>query len=237
MIGPAIAVMAKIPILGSVKTRLARSLGADAARSLYAAFVGDLDERLVALGVPVLWFHWPPGPPAGLETPNAAGVFPQQGADLGARMETAFAQVFALGYGPVVMLGADVPHVPRDRVTRALAALASGTEVVLGPALDGGYYLLGLARPTSVPFRAVAWGTDAVYATTVERVAAAALRMEVLPGWFDLDERGDLDRLTRHLTDDSLLELPRTTAALTAAGLMAPRSARGSGSSARRRGG
>lgn len=229
--------MTRAPGPQPVKTRLARSLGVTTTGELYAAFIGDLDERLAALGVPVLWFYWPPGPAVGIELPNATGLFPQRGADLGARMEAAFTQAFALGYKPVVMLGADVPHVPLDRVAQAIGILASGSEVVIGPAIDGGYYLVGLGRPTSVPFRGVAWGTKTVYATTLERIAAAGLRMDVLPPWFDIDEREDLDRLSACLTENHLLKLPRTVAVLAAAGLMAPQSATRSGSSAHRRGG
>jgi rSAM/selenodomain-associated transferase 1 len=217
--------MTRTPGPGPVKTRLARSLGASTTAALYAAFIGDLDERLGTLGLPALWFHWPPGPAIGLELTNAAGIFPQRGADLGARMEAAFAQTFALGYGPVVMLGADVPHVPLDWITQAIGRLASGTEVVVGPATDGGYYLVGLGRPTSAPFREVAWGTSTVYTTTLERIAAAGLRMHALPAWFDIDEREDLDRLRTCLIENRVLELPRTTAALAAlaaAGLMDP---------------
>jgi hypothetical protein len=237
MPSPAIAVMTKIPGRGPVKTRLARSLGAGVTQQLYAAFVADLDERLVALGLPVLWFHWPPDSARALEVPNASGVFAQRGAALGTRMEAAFEHTFASGYGPVVMLGADVPHVPLEWVARAVSALASGTEVVLGPAIDGGYYLLGLRRPTAVPFRKVPWGRSTVYATTRRRIAAAGLRMEALPSWFDIDEREDIERLAGCLAANPELVLPRTVTALAAAGLMAPQSARRSGSSAQRRGG
>jgi rSAM/selenodomain-associated transferase 1 len=219
MAGPAVAVMTKAPRPGRVKTRLARTLGTGATAALYAAFIGDLDERLAALGVPALWFYWPPGPTSGIELAHAAGVFPQRGADLGDRMEAAFAQAFALGYGPVVMVGADVPHVPLEWIAQAIDGLASGTEVVVGPAADGGYYLVGLSRPVSEPFRGVPWGTSSVYATTLERIATAGLRMDTLPAWFDIDERHDLDRLRTCLAEDRLLELPRTTAALVAAGL------------------
>ncbi len=229
MAGPAVVVMTKAPGSGPVKTRLARTLGASTTAALYAAFIGDLDERLAALGVPALWFYWPPGPASGIELAHAAGVFPQRGADLGERMEAAFAQAFAQGYGPVVMVGADVPHVPLEWIARAIGRLASGTEVVLGPAADGGYYLVGLSHPFSEPFRAVAWGTGSVYATTLERIAAAGLRMDTLPAWFDIDEQQDLDRLTTCLAEDRLLELPRTTAALVAAGLMVSRDTRDSG--------
>jgi rSAM/selenodomain-associated transferase 1 len=217
MPGAAIAVMAKVPRPGRVKTRLAQVLGAAAACRLYAAFIGDLDERLGTLRLPAFWFHWPADQTFGRRLRHARGVFVQRGGDLGERMEAAFHDVFDLGHSPVLMLGADVPHVPLEAIAQGIEGLASGHEVVLGPTADGGYYLIGLNQPTTTPFHEIAWGTEQVYAATLHRSRAAGLRLAELPPWFDLDDVEDLQRLQDCMARCSPA-LHRTMAALAAAG-------------------
>jgi glycosyltransferase A (GT-A) superfamily protein (DUF2064 family) len=240
---PAVAVMAKVPVPGAVKTRLGHVLGAAAACDLYRAFVGDLDERLATLGHPVLWYHWPEDSAfAGLVT-GAKAVVAQHGRDLGERMAAAFDDAFARGFAPVVMLGADVPHVPLSAVSSAIVGLsgretglvdgdladvggvagiadmADIADIVVGPAADGGYYLLGLRQPTPGIFRDIEWGGARVHAATIDRARAQGLLVRELAAWFDLDEVQDLERLMRELENDRSVRLPRTSAALAAMGL------------------
>lgn len=215
----AIVVMAKVPRPGGVKTRLARVLGPDPACALYRAFIGDLDQRLSGLGYPVLWFHWPDDPGFRTLLSGSAPVRAQRGENLGERMETAFTEAFDQGFGPVVMLGADVPHVPLAYVVDAAERLVGRDEVVLGPAADGGYYLIGLRSVTPRLFRGIGWGTDTVFEATMRRIGEEGLRVGTLPPWFDLDEIRDLERLVQLLAGDSA-ELPRTRAVLLEHGLL-----------------
>jgi rSAM/selenodomain-associated transferase 1 len=213
--------MAKVPRPGLVKTRLAGALGAEGACELYRAFIQDFDERLAVLGLPVLWYHWPDDPAFGDLVPGARAVLPQRGADLGERMAGAFADAFERGLSPTVMLGADVPHVPMGQVSDAIGRLQSGAEVVLGPAADGGYYLVGLRAPAPALFRDMPWGSDGVYRETIERSEGHGMRVATLMPWFDIDEVGDLYTLARLLENEPGTRLRRTRAELVRAGIMA----------------
>ena len=214
---PAVAIMAKLPVPGHVKTRLARTLGATAACKLYEAFIADLDARLAEERLAALWFYTPnaPGQLSHL-VPHAAGVLPQRGPDLGRRMEAALDDAFARGYWPVVLLGADVPHVPLQRVRHALDRLALGMEVVIGPAADGGYYLLALGTRAPELFREVHWGGPGVYQETMTRIRGGNLAVEELAPWFDIDVPEDLEKLRALLAAPDGPRLPRTLSALQA---------------------
>ena len=202
--------MARHPIPGRVKTRLARALGAETACALYRAFVLDLADRMLALPWRVTWAYEPASAPFPALLPGAR-CRAQEGEDLGARMAAAIAAEFADGAASVVVLGADVPHIPRVRIEGAVRALAADVDVVLGPAEDGGYYLIGVRRPQPELFRGIAWGTAEVLATTRARAAAAGLRVRLLPVTFDVDEPVDLSRL-RALLACGEVDLPRTAA-------------------------
>jgi uncharacterized protein len=112
----------------------------------------------------------------------------QEGPDLGARMSSAFDEAFGRGAERVAIVGGDVPGLSRDDVGVALAALQDH-DLVLGPARDGGYYLIGLGQRRPALFEGVAWGTGSVFATTMERAAALGLSVRVL------EERRDIDTL------------------------------------------
>ena len=200
---------------------------------MYEAFIRDLDARLTTSGFSVLWFHWPDDPGFGRYVPGATAVLPQRGLDLGGRMMAAFEEAFACGYAPVVMIGADVPHVELDGIRLAAERLASGADIVVGPARDGGYCLMGLGGSTPGVFEGIPWGSSRVYEMTMQRIAALGLQVDTLPVSFDVDEAADLDRLAGVLEEDAAA-LPRTRALLAEMGLLAPGSANGR---ARRRGG
>jgi hypothetical protein len=186
--------MAKYPQPGQVKTRLARTLGPEAACRLYEAFLLDLRDRLRAAGVSPTWAVWPPDADVRSLLPGDR-VVPQDGDDLGQRMDRA-ATAVADGSGePVVIVGVDAPHVPMAWLRRAEGELAWGCDVVLGPARDGGYYLLAYRPPCPALFADVPWGTSAVLRTTLARCAAAGLETGRLPELFDVDVAADLDPL------------------------------------------
>jgi len=221
MQAPAVAVMAKVPQPGAVKTRLAGALGSVGACELYRAFLRDLDERLMVLGLPVLWYHWPDDATFADLVPGALEVVLQRGADLGERMAAAFDDAFERNLSPTVMLGADVPHIPTGRIKEAIGRLQSGAEVVLGPTADGGYYLIGLRAPAPALFRDMPWGSDGIYRATIEQAEAHGMSVATLTPWFDIDEVGDLYALARLLAHDPGTGLRRTRAELVRAGIMA----------------
>lgn len=143
---------------------------------------------------------------------RGARLVQQSEGDLGARLAAAVALAFDGGATHVVVIGADTPHLPHERVDEAFEALAA-TDCVLGPACDGGYYLLGLTAPRPELFRGIAWGTASVFAATVAAAAAQGLRVARLREERDIDERADLEWLAERLRSAPAL-CPHTVAVL-----------------------
>jgi rSAM/selenodomain-associated transferase 1 len=189
-------IFAKEPRPGQVKTRLSPPLSPEAAAQLYHCFIEDiLDEmarvpkvRLaVAFSPPTaeVWFRRlaPPG----------TNLLPQEGANLGERMAQAFARNFAAGFGPILLRGSDVPDLPAAMVSEAAAVLAAGqAQVVLGPATDGGYHLVGLTEPQPRLFQGPAWSSSTVLADTLSLARQLGLRVHLLPPWPDIDTGDNL---------------------------------------------
>jgi uncharacterized protein len=179
---------------GEVKTRLAAGLGAEDAAALYRAMAEHvLRETAPGAGGYGRLVRFAPAD-AGDEIARwlpADECSPQGEGDLGARMAHAFASAFAEGATRVVLIGTDAPALERAHVEQAFAALADH-DVVIGPACDGGYYLVGLAASRPALFDGVAWSTPAVHAQTVERAQALGLRRFTLPELRDVDTLADL---------------------------------------------
>jgi len=213
-----VVVMAKYPAPGTVKTRLARQVGAEGAAALSAAFMRDLDARLGASGLAVVWAVWPATAPFERVLPGAR-YLAQEGADLGERMAGVAARVLAEQRRPVVLLGADAPHLDIALVRAAGTLLARGdAEFVLGPADDGGYYLLGLRRFAPAVFRGIEWSGRRVCADTEARLGVLGVRYRLLEASFDVDEPADLVRLME-LMHAGRIALPHTAAVLGRLGL------------------
>jgi rSAM/selenodomain-associated transferase 1 len=190
-------VFAKAPVSGRVKTRLTPPLPPDEAAALYEACMRDVVALCARERARVeLWYH---------DEHTAAGYFasefphlPQtaQGkGDLGEKMRDAFARSFADGAQRTMIVGSDMPTMPEATLNSAVAALRDA-EMVIGPTLDGGYYLIGFTAEVwpraQTLFDDVAWSTNAVFRTTVDRATQAGLAMHVLPGWYDVDTIDDL---------------------------------------------
>ncbi len=190
----ALIVFLKHPKPGAVKTRLAPALGAETAAALYRALA---EEVLVAtaprLGEyeTLVFFD----PPEAVEEMRAwlpgARLRPQCAGDLGVRMAEAFARTFERGARRVAIIGTDVPAMTRETVAGALADLEE-SDVVVGPAEDGGYYLLALREPRPELFENVAWSTPTVLEETLARAATAGLRVQQLQRLRDIDTLEDL---------------------------------------------
>jgi hypothetical protein len=212
--GSCLLLFTKPAVPGRVKTRLIPALGAERAAALHGAFLADLCERLAGAESFALRLAWAL---ADGEEPPASPVpaVRQRGADLGARLHGALVEA-ALEHAFVGAVGSDHPELSRARVEEAFVALADGAQVVLGPAADGGYYLIAARREALSPrlFAEVPWSTAEVLAHTLERCAELGLETTLLPVAPDVDTPADLARLELSLADPATPACPRTAALL-----------------------
>lgn len=206
----ALVIFAKAPIPGDVKTRLCPPLTPEEAATLHGSFVLDMLERTK---LAVATFHLPlqrylACAPFSehvffriMEERHGVRLLDQVGKDLGQRMHRTFVDLFAQGYQQVIIVGTDVPTLPLTVYQEAFAIL-SHSEVVLGPALDGGYYLIGLTRPTEDLFAGIPWSTDQVLAATQQQAKALGLSVGLTATWRDVDRIADLQKLIAECRED-----------------------------------
>lgn len=189
-----VCIFAKPPVAGEVKTRLGRTLGGEAAAQLAAAFFADTWAQVRALpwARPVLATT---RAGEGLVREPEAEVWPQGEGGLGERLERVLRR--ALERSPWAMaVGADTPGLPGHLLEGARERLAAGADAVLGPAEDGGFYLLALRRcPPGLLAEGLPWSAADTCERTRERLEARGLRTELLAPWFDVDTEADLGRL------------------------------------------
>lgn len=210
-----LVVMARKPVVGAVKTRLAAVLGAEVACDLYRAFLCDLRARLECDEWRLLWaVH----PHADLSDDVGAAVhcIAQRGEDLGERMTRVFAELFAAAAARVVMIGADLPHLSPAVVRQAFRSLERA-DAVMVPTRDGGYGLVGLRQPVDL-FTGIETGVASTRRDTLARAKALGLDVVLLDETFDLDEVEDLREL-RALIASGEVDLPSTAEVLGRAGL------------------
>ena len=201
----ALAVMAKAPRPGKVKTRLATPLTLDQSAALNICFLRDTTANIAAVrdGAGVLCYT-----PVGDESafagiaPACFTLIPQRGEGFGERLHLAATDLFACGFGAVCLIDSDSPTLPHTALQQAVDELARpGDRVVLGGSHDGGYYLIGLKQPHSVPFERITWSTESVHAETLERCGEAGLEVVSLPVWYDVDDGATLEVLAAELLD------------------------------------
>ncbi len=186
--------MLKAPRAGFVKTRLAREIGAESAAAIYRA----LAERQMS-AIPPSWRSEVHVAPADGVAEVQAWLGPQHSyhaqteGDLGCRLTYATAGAFQRDAKEVIIVGGDCPGLDAACLREA-AGLLHHADVVLGPALDGGYYLIGLARPAPQLFVDIPWSSSRVLATTMERIAAAGLKHAMLAPKEDIDDLASLRR-------------------------------------------
>lgn len=200
-----IIVFVKAPVLGKVKTRLTQRLADHVVVALYRSFVLDTLKTVARCNQSVRVFFTPPGARNELQQwlGDRFDYCDQEGEGLGEKMAAAFETSFAAGYRRAVLIGTDFPDLPSGIVTDALDALRR-RDAVIGPANDGGYYLIGLRFDTFSPelFRGITWSTDQVFDSTVARCRDAGLSVHTLPRWRDVDTFEDLADLAASLTAD-----------------------------------
>jgi uncharacterized protein len=214
----ALAILARYPEKGKIKTRLARSLGEETTLHLYQAFLRDLAQRFADWTCDLYWAYTP------MEYDFAAFVntlipdhserieaFPQQGPDLGTRLHQIFHTLRVRQFRRMIVIASDSPQISRATILEAQQALEAA-DIVLGPAEDGGYYLIAM-RDSHDVFSGIPMSTGVVLQMTIEKAQHQSLSVHLLESLFDIDEERDLIRLRALLQQDSTLA-PYTAAYL-----------------------
>jgi len=193
----------KLPEKGRVKSRLARHVGEDVALRLYENMVLDVIDVLKRGRFPFRICYTPPD-----ARDQIAGwlgqeydYLPQTGGHLGDRMEGAFAFVFSGDVEEVLLIGSDIPGLTTEVIEEAFTSLLTNGSVI-GPADDGGYYLIGFRKNTFTPriFRDMVWSTSRVFRETVDRLHEESVTLHVLPEMTDIDTLEDLRTLLSQVT-------------------------------------
>lgn len=197
---PVLVIFTRLPEKERVKTRLTPPLSPEEAVRLQRAMVldalalaKDLEEYSMAVA-------YAPGAEKALlkSLKKQAVLIPQRGESLGDRMANALQDVFDMGFTPGVLLGTDIPTLPPYIPLDALEELKR-KEVVLGPTLDGGYYLIGMRSIIRRIFRGISWGTPEVLTQSIARIKGAGLSFSCLEAWYDVDTPEDLAFLRLHV--------------------------------------
>ena len=195
-----LGVFAKQPVVGAVKTRLAAQTTPEWACDVAAAMLADTLDRVATIEVrrvivfaPVSARGW-----FGVAADGRFELEPQAEGDLGKRLRHFFERQITQGADAVVAIGADSPTLPIACIEQAFQLLEAH-DVVLGPAQDGGYYLLGCDQRPPPVFDGIDWGSAEVLAETVRRLSDPAWRLGLLPPWYDVDTLEDWRMLCGHV--------------------------------------
>jgi rSAM/selenodomain-associated transferase 1 len=206
----AIGIMCKAPRPGRAKTRLAAIIGAEAAAALSACFLRDVAAAIAAIPAQLGYVGYGVYAPADAERelrqvlPPSFRLLLQVGADFGNVLYGAARDLLAAGHDCALLVNGDSPTLPTQFMIDAIAALRRpGDRMVLGPASDGGYYLIGLKHAHRHVFTDIPWGTGAVARLTRERAAQIGLETMLLPEWYDIDDAETLDWLRAELAGRS----------------------------------
>jgi rSAM/selenodomain-associated transferase 1 len=201
----AVAIICKTPRPGHSKTRLSPPLRPEECAAISACFIQDLTGTIASVAGDGRAAGYAVYTPAGTETelrallPADFGLVLQGGGDLGARLDQGIRDLLAAGHAGAIVINSDSPTLPRAILDAAVAAVLSGDNAVLSPALDGGYTLIGLSRPHPHLFEDIPWSTDVVYELTLQRACEIRLPVIALPGWYDVDDGASYAMLEREL--------------------------------------
>lgn len=202
----ALAVMAKAPRPGKVKTRLVPPLTLEQAAELNICFLKDTTENILRIAAGAKAEGVVSYTPAGDESlfdgvlPPSFALLAQRDGNFGERLLGTAEDLFACGFGSACLIDSDSPTVPEAAYAQAVNALQRpGDRVVLGPSRDGGYYLIGMKQAHAALFNDIHWSTESVYAETVEAVRKSGLDLVELPLWYDVDDGATLDTLVEEL--------------------------------------
>jgi uncharacterized protein len=190
----AVAIICKTPTPGKSKTRLAPPLLPEECAAISACFIRDLSQTIQSLAadgdVEGCAVYTPYGSEAALRQilPNEFKLILQGEGDLGARLLKGTSDILDAGYAGAILVNSDSPTLPKAILREAVTAVRKGNNVVLSPAFDGGYTLIGLSRPQPQLFEKIPWSTSEVYRLTVKRANEIGLPVIDVPGWYDVDD-------------------------------------------------
>jgi rSAM/selenodomain-associated transferase 1 len=191
----------RYPEKGKVKLRLGKELDEETVVTLYRNFVLDILDTLDE-GAYSVRIYYTPGrlrEQVAQWLGKERAYFPQHGANLGERMKNAFTETFSEGFAYAVLVGSDIPDLPETLIAKALQS--DTHDVVIGPSVDGGYYLIGFRKDTFLPvlFHGMPWGTGKVFEKTMAAFQDLDANVHVLPHWRDIDRVDDIrDFFSRH---------------------------------------
>jgi rSAM/selenodomain-associated transferase 1 len=229
----AVAIMAKASVAGAVKTRLVPPLTREEAAELNSSFLADVAANIAAAATqaPIQGFtaYHPPGSERLFAAllPDGFKLLPPKEPTLGRSLVHALRDLLSAGYGSVCLVNADSPTLPTKLLVEAVRHLQEpGDRVVLGPAADGGYYLIGLKYFHQRLFEGIDWSTERVYRQTIMRAEELGLPVAALAEWYDVDDEATLAVLARELLGGPNADgyyrggyaAPRTTGLLTKLG-------------------
>jgi uncharacterized protein len=201
----AVAIICKTPKAGLSKTRLSPPLRPEECAVLSACFIRDLSCTIQSLAddgdVCGYAVYTPLGSERDLQAllPPAFRLLPQAEGDLGARLLAGTADLLRLGHAGAILVNSDSPTLPRAILRQAVDAVRAGNSVVLSPAYDGGYTLVGLSRPHARLFADIPWSTEVVYRLTLARAQEIGLPVVNVPPWYDVDDAASLRMLEQEL--------------------------------------
>ena len=205
----AMAVMAKAPRPGKVKTRLCPPLTPEQSAALNICFLKDTTENLAQIAshgsAAGLISYTPEGEEALFDglLPQSFALVLQRGDGFGERLLAAAEDILACGFGAVCRIDSDSPTVPASAFQQAVDALKQpGDRIVLGPSSDGGYYLIGMKQAHPEPFQNIHWSTSTVFEETLAAAKAAGMEVVQLPLWYDVDDGATLEILTEELIEN-----------------------------------
>ena len=202
----AIAIMCKTPAPGLSKTRLSPPLHPSECAALSACFIQDLSSTIAKLaesdGIVPYAVYTPIGSEASLAALLPAGfrLTPQCEGDFGARLLQGIVDLLADGHAGVILVNSDSPTLPIDVLRAAATAVRRGDRVVLSPAIDGGYTMIGLSKIHARLFDDIPWSTSDVYSATLQRAAEIGIDTEIVHGWYDVDDAASLRMLEDELS-------------------------------------
>ncbi len=201
-------VFVKAPVPGEVKTRLLPHLDGKESAELYSCFVRDILKKVSKLPALRVLIAYQPHPRLidlswTLIQPSP-DFFKQEGKSLGERLTHAFGIAFGRGAQQTVVIGSDAPSLSADLIEQAFKSL-NGADLVLGPAADGGYYLIGLSRPSLQLFEEMSWSTDQVFECASKNALALGYKLRVLSPHYDVDTLEDLHKLHGDLSHEPTL--------------------------------
>jgi rSAM/selenodomain-associated transferase 1 len=212
----AIGIFCKTPAAGLSKTRLSPPLRPEECSWLSACFIRDLAATIHGLSLNGEAAPYAVYTPAGTEGPLRdllpAGfhLLLQCEADFGARLLQATIDLLDAGHAGAILVNADSPTLPASILRAAVHAVRKENAVVLGPAIDGGYTLIGLSRPHARVFEDIPWSTPEVHRLTVARAREIGLQVVNLPCWYDVDDRHTLQLLEAELAGEQVPFAPST---------------------------